>query len=150
MKKILFTVTFMLAFAWAACAQILKPVTWSYAAKRLPGNQAMLLLRATIDEGWHIYSQTVANGGPVKTTIQFNAAKTYTVIGKPIEPKPITEYEKDFDMKVSYFEKQVIFQQKIKLKDAGATTIKGSIEFMACNNKQCLPPETVEFSIQVN
>jgi DsbC/DsbD-like thiol-disulfide interchange protein len=51
-------------------------------------------------------------------------------------------------MDVSYFEKSVVFQQKIKLKGKEAT-IKGQLEYMTCNDKQCLPPDDVEFSIPV-
>jgi hypothetical protein len=51
-------------------------------------------------------------------------------------------------MNVSFFEKSVIFQQKVKLK-AGQATVKGTLEYMTCNDKQCLPPETIAFSIAV-
>ena len=51
-------------------------------------------------------------------------------------------------MNVSYFGNGVTFQQKIKL-NKGATTVKGKVEFMVCNDKQCLPPEEVSFSIPV-
>jgi hypothetical protein len=49
-------------------------------------------------------------------------------------------------MNVTYFENTVVFQQKVKLvKDK--PVIKGTISFMACSNKECLPPEDVEFSV---
>lgn len=60
----------------------------------------------------------------------------------------MTKFEKTFDMNVSYFEKQVIFQQKVKLNKAN-TTVKGKIEFMVCNDSKCLPPSDVDFSVQV-
>ena len=118
------------------------------AAKKTSPTTATVFIKATVDRGWHLYSQFVKDGGPVKTTFTFPAAKDFTVVGKTIEPKPVTKYEATFKMDVSYFEKSVIFQQKVKLKGKTAT-IKGSVDFMVCNDKQCLPPDEVQFSIPV-
>jgi hypothetical protein len=147
MKKLLF-VAIAILFGTQLHAQILTPVKWSYGFKKLANNEAMVFMKATIDEGWHLYSQTVKEGGPVKTTFTFPASKTYTVVGKTVEPTPITRNEKVFNMDVSFFENSVIFQQKVKLK-TGQATVKGTLEYMTCNDKQCLPPETVEFSVAV-
>lgn len=146
--KNLFLFAVGLFFSFTASSQILTPVKWSYAAKKTSKTEAILYLKATIEDGWHLYSQNIADGGPVKTSFKFTPAKTYKLNGKTIEPKPIVKFEKAFDMNVGYFEKSVIFQQKIKL--SGATgAVKGTLEYMVCNDSQCLPPETVEFSIPV-
>ncbi len=129
-------------------AQILAPVKWSYAAKKINKTEAVLLLKATIDNGWHIYSTRQKNGGPVKTSFTFTPSKDYAVNGALAEPKPVVKFEDAFKMNVSYFEKSVVFQQKIKLKK-DQTNIKGKLEYMVCNDKQCLPPEDVDFSIPV-
>jgi len=105
-------------------------------------------MKATIDDGWHLYSQTVKDGGPIKTAFTFPASKEYALVGKTIEPTPITRYEKAFSMNVSFFEHSVIFQQKIKLK-AGQATVKGTLEYMTCNDEKCLPPEDLEFTVAV-
>src|SRR5690349_3055956 len=119
----------------SASSQILKPVKWSYAAKKTSATEATLFIKATIEDGWHIYSQNLADGGPVKTTFTFPVSKAYKLIGKTVEPKPVTKFEKSFGMNVSYFEKSAIFQQKIKL-TAANPTVKGSLEFMVCDDKQ--------------
>jgi DsbC/DsbD-like thiol-disulfide interchange protein len=147
MKKILLLATVVL-LSMQLHAQILTPVKWAYGFKKTGKQEAVIFIRATIDEGWHLYSQTVKDGGPVKTTFKFSPSVAYTLIGNTQEPKPITRFEKVFGMDVSFFEKAVIFQQKVKLK-AGQATVKGSFEYMTCNDKQCLPPETVEFSVAV-
>ena len=130
-----------------AYAQIEAPVKWSYAAKRLNKNEAVILLRATIQDGWHIYSQNVKDGGPIKTSFTFKPSKEYILVGKTAEPTPVSKYEDAFKMNVSYFEKTVTFQQKIKLKSDKATAIKGQLEYMTCNDKKCLPPEDVDFTV---
>ena len=147
MKKILAAVTILLC-ATQIKAQILHPVHWSYAAKKTSQTEAVVFIKATIDEGWHVYSQYVKDGGPLKTTITFSPDKTYTLVGKTIEPKPITKMEKVFSMEVGFFANSVIFQQKIKLK-AKQTTVNGKLEYMSCDDHQCLPPENIDFSIPV-
>lgn len=137
-----------LFFSFNASSQILKPVKWSYAAKKTSKTEATIFIKATVDEGWHLYSQYMADGGPVKTTFKFEPSKGYKLVGKTVEPKPIVKFEKSFNMNVSYFEKSVIFQQKVKLTGATAT-VKGTLEYMVCDDSQCLPPETVDFSVPV-
>ena len=146
MKKILLLITVLMIGA-SAFAQIEKPVKWSYAAKRTNKNEAVVFLRATIQTGWHIYSQNVKDGGPIKTAFTFSPSKEYTLVGKTAEPTPVTKYEDVFKMNVSYFENTVTFQQKVKLKSANATSVKGQLEYMTCNDRKCLPPEDVDFDI---
>ncbi|HTE00958.1 MAG TPA: protein-disulfide reductase DsbD domain-containing protein [Mucilaginibacter sp.] len=146
MKKVLLLMIVCMISA-GAYAQIETPVKWSYAAKRLNNNEAVVFIRATIQDGWHIYSQNVKDGGPIKTSFTFTKSPEYTLVGKPSEPTPVTKYETSFKMNVSYFEKTVTFQQKIKLKSAKVTAIKGQLEFMTCNDRKCLPPEDVDFTI---
>ncbi len=148
MKKLIIATVILFMFTLTTKAQMLTPVHWSYGAKKLNNNEAVVFIKATIDDGWHVYSQTVKEGGPIKTTITFPVSASYTLIGKTIEPTPITRNEKVFNMDVSFFEHEVIFQQKIKLK-TGQATVKGTLEYMTCNDHQCLPPEDVEFSIVV-
>jgi hypothetical protein len=137
-----------LLFTLTTNSQILKPVKWSYAAKKTSGMQASVYIKANIDEGWHLYSQHIAEGGPVKTTISFIPSKSYKLSGKTIEPKPIVRFEPNFGMNVSYFEQSVIFQQQVKLMGKTAV-VKGNLEYMVCNDTQCLPPETINFSIHI-
>ncbi|PUV24508.1 protein-disulfide reductase DsbD domain-containing protein [Sphingobacterium athyrii] len=129
-------------------AQILKPVKWTYAAKRTSNSEAIIYLKATIEDGWHIYSQFVDKGGPTRTSFNFVPSKNYKLIGTTLEPKPIITFEPNFNMNVGYFEKSVIFQQNIKLKTK-TTQVKGSVEFMVCDDVQCLVAETVNFLINV-
>jgi DsbC/DsbD-like thiol-disulfide interchange protein len=148
MKKA-FAIAAALFLTVSAYAQIVTPVKWAYAAKKTSATEVTVLLKATIDAGWHIYSQNVKEGGPIKTSFTFAKSKDYTLVGKTGEPKPVTKYEDAFKMDVSYFEKEVVFTQKIKLKSANVRVVKGQLEYMTCNNQKCLPPEDVNFTIPV-
>ena len=148
MKKLLLILAVMFA-GRSAFAQIEGHVSWAYAAKKVSATEAVVYLKATIDDEWHIYSLNVKEGGPIKTSFKFTPSKEYTLVGKPTEPKTaVTKYEKTFGMNVSYFENSVMFQQKVKLKGKKAT-VKGTLEYMTCNDQKCLPPETVEFAVNV-
>lgn len=148
MKKLLLLIIVLMVSA-GAFAQIETPVKWAYAAKRISPTEAVVFLRATIDDGWHIYSLNVKDGGPIKTSFTFTASKDYVLMGKPVEPTPVSKYEPSFKMDVAYFEKTVTFQQKIKLKTSAPTVVKGSLEYMTCNDHKCLPPDDIDFSIPV-
>lgn len=147
MKRIFFLLI-VLFTCRSAFAQVEGHVTWAYAAKKVSATEAVVLLKATIDNGWHIYSQHVKDGGPIKTSFKFKPSGEYTLDGKTIEPQAITKFEKSFSMNVSYFENSVVFQQKVKLKGKKAT-VKGTLEYMTCNDQKCLPPEDVDFTVQV-
>jgi len=149
MKKLLFLLT-VLIMSTGAYAQIESHVKWAYAAKRISSTEAVVFVRATIDAGWHIYSVNQKDGGPIKTSFTFTPSKDFTLAGKTEEPTPITKFEKTFGIDVTYFENSVTFQQKIKLKTPNATVVKGQLEFMTCNDKKCLPPEDVDFSVAIN
>jgi DsbC/DsbD-like thiol-disulfide interchange protein len=149
MKKVLILITLMV-MGIGAFAQIESPVKWSYAAKKLSNTEAVVFLKATIQDGWHIYSQNLKDGGPIKTSFTFLPSKEYGLVGKTSEPAPATKYEDAFKMNVSYFEKSVIFQQKIKLKSPNASVVKGKLEYMTCNDRKCLPPEDLDFSVPLS
>jgi thiol:disulfide interchange protein DsbD len=148
MKKA-FAIVIALFLSIGAYAQIVAPVKWAYAAKKTSATEVTVLLKATIDAGWHIYSQNVKEGGPIKTSFTFAKSKDYSLVGKTSEPKPITRFEKAFSMNVSFFENGVVFTQKIKLKSANVKAIKGQLEYMTCNDQKCLPPDDVNFTIPV-
>lgn len=147
MKKLIVLIL-VLSLCSLVRAQILHPVKWSYAAKKLSNTEAVVFVKATIEESWHIYSVNQKEGGPVKTSFTFMPSNEYELSGTINEPSPITKYESAFSMNVSYFENSVIFQQKVKLLKA-PTIVMGTLRFMVCNDHQCLPPEGINFEIPI-
>ena len=130
-------------------AEIQKPVTWSFSNKQVSDTEFDLILTASIDNSWHLYSQFIGEGGPVPTSFKFNPSPDYTLVGKVNEsPKPKKIYEKVFEMEVAFFEKKATFTQKVKLK-VPASKIKGTLTFMVCDDSQCLPPEDLDFSFDL-
>ncbi|MDR6785257.1 hypothetical protein ABIE26_003956 [Pedobacter africanus] len=147
MKRVIFILLLTL-LGIKVTAQIYSPVTWSYAAKKATVTEATIYLKAVLPDGWHIYSVNQKPGGPLKTSFTFEPSADYELLGRVTEPMPLSKYEPAFGIQVDFFKKEVVFQQKIKLKKP-ETVVKGKIEFMACTDKQCTPPLEKEFSIPV-
>ncbi len=151
MKKTVFLLAgLMLALHTASYSQILQPVKWSFKVEQTKPEEATLLLIAKADKGWHVYSQDIPPGGPVPTTFTFEKSSHYKLIGGVKEPKPIEEKDPNFDnMVLKYFDGTAVFRQKIAVHSTRDFTIKGTLNFMCCDDKQCLAPEDVDFEFHI-
>ena len=149
MKKILLVI--FTIFSVNVNAQIFTPVSWTFSHEMLSDNEFELSFTANIDEGWYIYSQSLADDGPVPTEFTFQETNNYKLLGDVIEEKSNEEYDPNFDMMLKFFKDKTTFKQRVSLEDISqSVTIKGEIYYMTCDDKQCLPPEIVEFSFDFN
>ena len=110
-----------------------------------------LKMTAVIEQGWHIYSQNTPDGGPSATKITFAKNPLVLLGGKTTEVGKLhKEHSKEFGVDVWWYDGTVTFVQVVKVKKPGVnTSISGTLEFMACDENQCLPPEEVRFNIQL-
>lgn len=129
-------------------AQMLEPVKWKTNLKTISETEAEIVFTATIDKGWHVYSVDIPEGGPVSATFTAETLKGAQLVGKltPVG-KPVSEFDKMFEMKLTYFEKSGAFSQKIKI-TASTYEVAGYLEYGACNDENCLPPTQVPFSFK--
>jgi thiol:disulfide interchange protein DsbD len=131
-------------------AQVEAPVKWSYKLKKVNATTYEVHIKATIDKGWHVYSQTTPDGGPVPTTINFLKNPLITLVGVTKEVGKLEQrHEELFGVDVKQFSNSVNFIQTIKVKAAVKTAVTGSVEFMVCNDHECLPPTTNKFSLPI-
>ena len=148
MKKIV-TAIFLVLFAGFANAQINNPVTWTYTAKKIADKTYELHMTATIDGNWHLYAQD-AGKGPEPTSFVFTPNPLVKYDGKVKEiGKQEKSFDKNFNSVLKYYGKKVDFVQKVKVKSSTATVVKGVVNFMVCNDRQCLPPRDVPFTINI-
>jgi thiol:disulfide interchange protein DsbD len=131
-------------------AQIFDPVDWTFSQQNISETEIELKFKATIEDGWHLYSQHISNDGPVPTEFTFTTAEGYQLIGDMIESKPVEEFDPNFDMVLKYFNNEVVFSQKIKVASNKDFKITGNVYFMVCDESKCLPPEEVDFSFDIN
>lgn len=149
MKKII-ALVFFTSISLLGFSQILNPIKWSYSVENNGSEKVTLVISAKIDPKWHLYSQHIGDGGPIPTSFRFEESKAYTLVGKVNEvPKAISAYDEIFGMQVAWFEKKANFRQEIKVNSKEDFKLKGVFEFMVCDDKQCLPPEEVEFSFDI-
>lgn len=130
-------------------AQILEPLKWSTSVKKISETEYELTVIATIDSGWHLYSQDVPEDGPIATTFTFKSDASYVKKGNTKEEEGHTINDPVFDMKIKFFENKATFKQRIKVLTA-TKTITGEVEFMVCDDSQCLPPATVDLEFILN
>nr|WP_315138881.1 cytochrome c biogenesis protein CcdA [uncultured Capnocytophaga sp.] len=141
MKKLI--TLLLIAFATIANAQIHNPVKWKTAVEKINDNEYYLVATASIEAGWKLYGQNIPPNGPVPTSFKYTQTPTFELVGKTEESKPIVKHDKVFDMEIAYFYKQAVFKQRIKLLGE-LTSIKAEVEFMSCDDSNCLPPDTVD------
>ncbi len=129
---------------------MLDPVKWSFALDQKNQDEAILVLKAKIDDKFHIYSQFITGEGPIPTSFTFEKSKDYVLAGKVAEENVVEEFDPVWEIKIGYFNNEAIFKQKIKIVNHEKFTIKGVLNYMACNDKQCLAPTDVDFSFIIN
>ena len=123
-------------------AQILAPIHWTARAEQNTDSTVLVLLTATIDAGWHLYTQDIADGGPVATTFTY----AQPAMGSTTTDAAVTrEYDPNFEMELTYYSGTVVFSREVLAK--AGDSLSGSVTFMACDDKQCLAPDTWEWSV---
>lgn len=86
-------------------------------------------------------------GGPVSTSFTFETLNGAELIGQPVPSvKPTTVYDEQFAMNLRWYPGTVSFIQKLKVTDPAKFKVEGEVEFMACNDETCLPPDQIPFS----
>ncbi len=136
----------LLMVAMFCKAQMADPVKFKSSLKTGNAAEAEIVFVGKIDAGWHVYSTNLGNDGPISASFHVDKKDGVELVGK-LTPRgnEISKMDNLFGMKLRYFENNVQFVQKIKF-TKGSYTIKGYLEYGACNDEQCLPPTNVDFN----
>lgn len=146
MKKLV-TLLMLTFLALAVQAQILTPVKWNIKLEDSESAEKTLIFSAKLDAGWHLYDMNLPEGGPISTSFSFENLKGAKTIGTPVASKEATTvFDEQFQMELRWFAGEVSFRQKIEVTDPKHLQVGGYVEYMACNNENCLPPEQEEFA----
>jgi len=151
MKKIGLLLLALLWFIVPSKAQeFLDPVSWDLKVEHKQEQDYTVLISVYIEKGWHIYSQEEADIeiAPIPTEFFYNdSPDTFELIGKTIEPDLAPIYDAVFDANIVYFEDHVIFKQDIRVINPENLQIEVEMNFSACDDEKCLPPDTKILSI---
>ena len=146
MKKL---ILFFTALTLVSTAQIFDPVKWDFSQKKLSENEIELSFKANIDKGWYVYSQN-AGEGPVSTEFTFENSDKFILSGNVVEQDPLEEFDPNFDAILRYFKNEAVFTQIIQVNSVEDFQINGEVYFMTCDSTQCLPPEALEFTFNID
>ena len=148
MKKIFLLLAFF-ALVNSSFAQIHDPVKWSTSTQKISETEYDLIVTATIEAKWHLYSQNVPADGPIPTSFSFKTSPDYKLIGKTTEEKGVSSYDPVFEMQIKYFENKATFKQRIKVLSEKSFKIAGTVEFMVCDDASCLPPTEIDLAFLI-
>ncbi|MNK13024.1 disulfide bond corrector protein DsbC [compost metagenome] len=142
-------VTVLMMFCSHSKGQTLSgQVTWECTLKRNSPEEGEIRMKARIAPGWHMYALGNSLQSPIKMNFKFEPDRSYQLVGNVSQPSPLMKFDKFLGMPVTYFENEVEFGQKIRLKGKNGT-IRGTIQFMQCSDQVCVPPQDFGFSLKI-
>ena len=128
-------------------------VTWSTTKEKVEKEDKtyLIIFHANIADNWHLYSQDLSSpdAGPLPTEFAFDINENIAFIGKVLEEKGKMHSVMDeaFGVQVNYYDGQVTFTQKVKIKSE-KTSLSGFVYYMVCNEEMCVPKD-MEFDIVI-
>ena len=145
----IFVMTVLMMFCSHAKTQTVSgQVTWECTLKRKSPEEGEILMKAKIRPGWHMYALGNSAQSPIKMNFKFEPDPSYQLLGNVTQPAPLRKFENLLGMPVTYFENEVEFGQKIRLKGKSGI-IRGTIQFMQCSDQVCVPPQDFGFSLKI-
>lgn len=128
------------------------PVKWTMTSTRslavAPGSVTPVKLTAKIENGWKIYSQTQAKGGPYAMTISMLEGSRTTITGSVMSVPPVSSFDSSFKMMTETYAGTVPFTVPLRAPTEPGTyssTIK--VRYQACSARFCLPPKNALFQL---
>lgn len=146
--KIIIASLFLTMSGYAKGRDATGKVIWECILKRRNNDDGEIHMKAKLADGWRIYALGNNPKSPIIMNFNFSSNKAYQTIGEVTQPTPLSKYDDLMGMHISYFEQEVLFKQKVKIK-LNSGKIVGKIEFMICNNQVCLPPQTYHFQLAI-
>jgi hypothetical protein len=141
---------FLIGTGSLVMAQSSKKVNWAYAAKKIADKTYEIHMTATIGGDYHLYAQDAGGDGPIPTSFSFTKSPLFTLDGDVKEKgQLVKKFESAWNHDVKYYERTVDFVQVVHLKSNIKTDLAGKVEFMVCNDKECLPPATVDVKVNI-
>ena len=140
---------FFLCFSMSAVFAQVNPVKWSYTFEKIDDATYELTFIAQVDDGWYVYSQFLEDDGPIPTSLNFDENTTVSLLGEAEEEgKKKQGFDNMFQMELTKYSSKMVLKQKIKVSDT-PESVKGYLEYMTCNDSQCLPPTAVDFEFEL-
>ncbi|MBU2927335.1 protein-disulfide reductase DsbD family protein [Winogradskyella psychrotolerans] len=148
-KKVLLLSLFAFSFSFNLFSQVFDPVKWETKVEKVSDTEYDLVSIATIDSGWHLYSQNVPDNGPIPTGFSFTENENFELVGETSEDEGHTVDDPVFQMRITFFENKAEFTQRIKVLNEELSLVEGEVEFMVCDDEKCLPPNYIDLKFNL-
>lgn len=153
--KLLSILSMLWLFSLPVSAQ--DPVRWEFRAEKIKAKEFRVHMTATIQRGWHLFSQTQPDDAIVTPTL-FTINKNPLLIfepkfvkdGKLLEVGRLERFtDKKLQVSADQYSETVDYVLVVKLKTNVTTNITGNVEFQTCDDEKCLPPKKIQFNIML-
>ena len=109
------------------------PVMWSHELNRISDTEYELIISGKIFEGWHVYSQFTADGGSLPSEFTYEkAGLDYDLVGITRESATETAYSDIFEVEETFFKKEAVFTQKIRLLNPDIRQVDVNLFYQVC------------------
>ena len=112
--------------------------------KELNADTLTISFNLSIANGWHVYSTNLEGKGPTQAEMVLDSISGAVAIGGlQFEGEEQEKFDNLFDMQVRYFSNEVRFIQRYVVEED--YYIEGALQYGACDDESCLPPQKCEF-----
>lgn len=126
-------------------AQIVDPIQSSAQLKTGKTAEGEIVFNLDIEQGWHVYSVNLGSNGPIEASFHVNKMDGVEKVGGLMaRGNEISKMDNLFGMKLRFFEHKAQFVQKVRFTKPNYT-IDVYLEYGACNDETCMPPQEVVF-----
>lgn len=124
------------------------PVQHKYELIKLSDDKYMIRFDMEIADHWHVYSHNIGNDGPRPTTFKIDEATGIQTDTSTFECGTLEkEFDPNFDMTLKWYSNKASFYTTFKTTGPNAH-IKGYLNFMTCDDKQCMPPAYIDIEFK--
>jgi thiol:disulfide interchange protein DsbD len=126
-----------------------QPVSWKAEAVRVEGNTYEIRATGTMGGSWHIYDLTdYGSNGPCGTIFTVEDGEKVKLVGDPyISSEVHRGFDDIFGIEIGTCESPVIICQKVELLQGNPVTVPVTVEWQACNDENCIPPDDVTIDV---
>ena len=115
------------------------------------GGQAEAEVRLDIMEGYHVNANPPTDKNLIGTTLSVAGGEGLTA-GAPLYPRAIMKKLEFDERPLAVYEREAIIKLPLRAAASaarGPQTLQAKVRVQPCNDKECLPPRTIETTIPV-
>lgn len=158
MKHSKFLLTIILLFGGLSLFAQDNPVAWTLKLDSpnksfKAGDTFNVQISANIQPGWHLYSTTKLENGPIATSIKLEEDQPFEQVGEINQPTPIVTFDPNFNLDTEYYEKSATFTLAVKvLPNISPNNNKLTVQtrYQSCNSEMCLPPKLEKHELLID